>query len=148
MSDIESLVVTRVYDATPEQVWEAWTDPNHLYKFFAPAGSSVPLDTVTMDVRVGGEFSLKMINDENGEEYPMQAEYTALEAPARLAFRTTGGIQGTIELEDLGMGKTLLTWTTEVDFGGNEDFRRGATIGTHSAADQLGAVLATLVEIR
>lgn len=144
MSEREALVVTRVFDATPEQIWEVWTDPAHLHKFFAPAGSSVPLETVTMDVRVGGEFSLTMINGQNGEEYPMQAEYTALEEPTKLAFKTSGGIDGTIELDDLGSGKTLLTWTTLVDFDGNEEFRRGATIGTHSAADQLGSLLNTL----
>lgn len=141
---MSELVVTRVYDATPEQIWAVWTDPEHLHKFFAPGGSSVPLDTLTMDVRVGGEFSLTMVNDTNGDEYPMQAEYVTLDEPAKLSFKTTGGIQGTIELEDLGMGKTLLTWTTEVDFAGDDDFRRNATIGTHSAADNLGKLLEAL----
>ncbi len=144
MSEREALVVTRVYDATPEQIWEVWTEPAHLHKFFAPAGSSVPLETVTMDVRVGGEFSLTMINGVNGEEYPMQAEYTVLDPPTKLGFKTAGGIDGTIELEDLGSGKTLLTWTTLVDFDGNDEFRRGATIGTHSAADNLGEHLAAV----
>lgn len=142
---MSELVVTRVFDATPQQIWDVWTDPDQLYKFFAPGGSSVPRDTLTMDVRVGGEFSLTMVNDVSGEEYPMQAEYVTLDEPAKLSFKTTGGIQGTIELEDLGMGKTLLTWTTEVDFGDGDDFRRNATIGTHSAADNLGRLLESLV---
>lgn len=140
----ENLVVQRVLDGSPQDAWNAWTDPEQLRKFFAPAGSTVPLDELTMDVRVGGEFNLKMVNGHNGEIYPMEAEYVALEEPTLLSFKTTGGIQGTIEFEDLGSDKTLLTWTTLVDFGGDEEFRRGATIGTHSAADQLVAHMADL----
>ncbi len=141
MSD---LIVTRVYDATPQEIWDVWTDPEHLHKFFAPGGSSIPLDSLTMDVRVGGEFSLTMVNDVNGEQYPMQAEYVTLEEPTKLSFKTTGGIQGTIELEDLGMGKTLLTWTTAADFDAVEGLRANATIGTHGAADKLGELLAAV----
>lgn len=136
------LVVTRVYDASKEQIWEAFTDPNHLHKFFGPKGTRIPIETVTMDVRVGGEFSLKMINEENGDEYPMSAEYVTVEAPTKLGFKTSGGIEGTIELEDLGMGKTLLTWTTVTEM--DEELRRNATIGTHSAVDNLGELLKSL----
>lgn len=143
MSEKDTLVVSRVYDATREQIWSAFTDPEQLSKFFAPAGSHVPRESVTIDPRVGGEFSLKMVNDVNGEEYPMQAEYVTLDEPSKLAFKTAGGIDGTIELEDMGSGKTLLTWTTLVDFGGDEEFRRGATIGTHSTVEQLGELLAS-----
>lgn len=141
---MDELVVSRVYEATPEQIWTVLTEPEHLHKFFAPAGSTVPLETVTMDVRVGGEFSLTMVNGLNGEEYPMQAEYIAIEEAKKLSFKTTGGIQGTIELEDMGDDRTLLTWTTVVDFDGNDEFRKGATVGTHSTVDNLRDLLATL----
>lgn len=137
-----TLVVTRVFDATKEQVWEAFTDPNQLHKFFGPKGVHIPLETVTMDVRVGGEFSLTMHNDENGELYPLKAEYVTVDAPTTLAFKTTGGIHGKIELEDLGMGKVLLTWTTITEM--DDELRKNATIGTHSAVDNLGELLASL----
>ncbi len=139
MSEQFDLIVTRVYDASPQEIWDVWTDPQQLRQFFGPAGTTIPLETVTMDVRVGGEFSLTMHNDVNGDEYPMKAEYVALEEPTMIQFKTTGGITGTIELEDLGMGKTLLTWTTEASIDAAD--RAGAIIGTHSAADQLGELL-------
>ena len=88
----EQLVVTRVFDATPEQIWAAFTDPDKLHKFFGPKGTTIPREEVTMDVRVGGEFSLTMHNDENGELYPMQAEYVMLDEPNKIQFKTTGGI--------------------------------------------------------
>lgn len=138
----EQLVVTRVFDASPQRIWDAFTDPEQLHKFFGPPGTKVPLEELTMDVRVGGEFSLTMHNQENGELYPMQAEYVVLDEPNMIQFKTTSGIEGTIELEDLGMlGKTLLTWTTKAEF--NESFYAGAVIGTHGAVDNLGALLAS-----
>lgn len=141
-TQLTELVVTRVYDASKELIWEAFTDPNHLHKFFGPKGTRIPIETVAMDVRVGGEFKLKMINEENGDEYPLSAQYVTVDAPNKLAFKTTGGIEGTIELEDMGMGKTLLTWTTVTEM--DEELRKNATIGTHSAVDNLGELLKTL----
>jgi uncharacterized protein YndB with AHSA1/START domain len=139
----ETLVVTRVFDATPERIWSAFTDPDQLHKFFGAAGTTIPRDSVTMDVRVGGEFSLTMHNDENGELYPMQAEYVVLEEPNTIQFKTTGGIEGTIEIEDLGMlGKSLVTWSTKAEF--DESFYAGAVIGTHSAIDNLVELLAAV----
>jgi uncharacterized protein YndB with AHSA1/START domain len=139
----DTLVVTRVFDATPEQIWAAFTDPEKLHKFFGPAGTTVPLEELTMDVRVGGEFSLTMHNTENGETYPMKAEYVILDEPNKIQFKTTGGIEGTIEIEDLGMaGKTLLTWSTKAEF--DESFYAGAVIGTHSAIDNLQELLASV----
>lgn len=136
------LIVTRVFDATKEQIWECFTDAALLHKFFGPAGTRIPIETVTMDVRVGGEFSLTMHNEENGDQYPLTAEYLTVDEPSKLAFKTSGGIEGTIELEDLGMGKTLLTWTTVTEM--DEELRKNATIGTHSAVDNLGELLRSL----
>lgn len=138
----EKLVVTRVFDATPEQIWACFTDPEKLHKFFGPKGTTISQEELTMDVRVGGEFSLTMHNEENGDQYPLTAEYLTVDEPSKLAFKTSGGIEGTIELEDLGMGKTLLTWTTVTEM--DEELRKNATIGTHSAVDNLGELLRSL----
>jgi uncharacterized protein YndB with AHSA1/START domain len=137
----DKLVVTRVFDATPEQIWDAFTDPAKLHKFFGPAGTTISPESLTMDVRVGGEFSLTMHNTDNGDDYPMNAEYVILDEPNKIQFKTTGGIEGTIVIEDLGMaGKTLLTWSTKAEF--DESFYAGAVIGTHSAVDNLQELLA------
>lgn len=146
MSEQRTLVVTRVFDATPQQIWDVWKSPEQVAKFFGPAGSPVDPESLTIDFKVGGEFSLKMVNSHNGDVYPMQAEYVELDEPHKLVFRTTGGIEGTIEIEALGLpGKTLLTWTTRAEM--DETLYTGATVGTHSAIDQLVALVsATNVE--
>ena len=48
--------ITRVFDAPRELVWKAWTDPEHVARWFGPRGYSTPQSTVTMDVRPGGTF--------------------------------------------------------------------------------------------
>lgn len=46
------LVVTRVFDAPLEQVWNAWSDPEYVMQWWGPTGFTVPL--AKMDFREGG----------------------------------------------------------------------------------------------
>ena len=56
------LVLERVVDVRPALVWRAWTEPEHLKKWFTPA----PWSTVDckIDLRPGGIFSTTMRSDE------------------------------------------------------------------------------------
>jgi len=46
------LVFTRVFDATVEQVWKAWTDPEQVKRWWGPDGFSCPFARI--DFREGG----------------------------------------------------------------------------------------------
>jgi uncharacterized protein YndB with AHSA1/START domain len=61
------LVLERFVDVAPELVWKAWTEPEHLKKWFAPR----PWTTVDceIDLRPGGEFRTVMRSPE-GEDVP------------------------------------------------------------------------------
>ncbi len=48
----QELVLTRVFAAPRELVFEAWTDPEHLARWFGPRDSTLPF--CKMDVRPGG----------------------------------------------------------------------------------------------
>lgn len=52
------LVLERVVDVRPELVWKAWTEPEHLKRWFTPA----PWETIDceIDLRPGGAFSTTM----------------------------------------------------------------------------------------
>src|SRR4051794_9124296 len=60
------LVMTRVFNAPPELVYRAFTDPDQLAQWFGPVGFSVPRDTVDIDPRVGGPFRFTMVSDTDG----------------------------------------------------------------------------------
>lgn len=61
------LVLERVVDVPPELVWAAWTQPEHLKKWFTPA----PWTTVEceIDLRPGGLFRTVMLSPE-GQRFP------------------------------------------------------------------------------
>src|SRR5262245_45810858 len=61
------LVFERIVDVSPELVWKAWTQPEHVKKWFTPA----PWKTVDceIDLRPGGKFRTVMRSPE-GQEFP------------------------------------------------------------------------------
>lgn len=64
------LVLERVVDVRPELVWRAWTEPEHLMRWFTPR----PWSTVAceIDLRPGGMFKTTMRSPE-GEVLPANA---------------------------------------------------------------------------
>jgi len=52
------IIVTRVYDATREEVWEAWTRPERLMRWWAPPGCTTP--SCSVELRPGGRFHFCM----------------------------------------------------------------------------------------
>jgi uncharacterized protein YndB with AHSA1/START domain len=145
------MIVTRVYEATPEEVWAAFTDPDQIYKFFGPKGTHVPRETVTIDLRVGGEFKLGMVRDGADDSEPapmMNAEFTIVDEPNKFQLLTSRGGHITIEIQDLGMeGRTLVTWSTKGDYNAlGQEFYSGSVIGTHLTMDQLGEYLSGVRE--
>ncbi len=66
-----SIVLTRVFDAPVAAVWDAWTVPDAMAKWWGPHGMTA---TAALDVRPGGTFSLAM-HAADGTDYPLTGEY-------------------------------------------------------------------------
>lgn len=84
------LVLERVVDVPPEKVWEAWTTPSILMKWFTPD----PWKTVAceMDLVPGGKANTTMQSPE-GQEFPNQG--CVLEViPARKLVFTDALLEG------------------------------------------------------
>ena len=66
MTDANDLVLERLLDAPRDLVWRAWTDPEHLKRWWAPR----PYQTteVEMDLRPGGIFRFVMTGPEGFHE--------------------------------------------------------------------------------
>jgi uncharacterized protein YndB with AHSA1/START domain len=47
------VVIERIFQATPEQIWRMWTEPDHFAAWYGPGGAAIPV--ARMDVRVGGK---------------------------------------------------------------------------------------------
>lgn len=87
MSD--GLTITRTFDAPPRAVFDAWTRPEQFAVWFGTEAVSVPLETVSMDVRVGGAWSAVMHLPDGGPRIDWVGEYTEVAPPGRLAFTMT-----------------------------------------------------------
>lgn len=59
---VPALVIRRTYAASPQRVYEAWTNPELAKQFLCPA--DVTIGEVKMDVRVGGTFKIEMLHED------------------------------------------------------------------------------------
>ena len=66
------LVVTRIIDAPLEMVWNAWTNPEHVKRWWGPKDYTSP--SCTIDFRVGGKYIFCM---HAPEEQGGQDSYTS-----------------------------------------------------------------------
>jgi uncharacterized protein YndB with AHSA1/START domain len=85
------IVLTRLFDAPPTMVWEAWTDPAQVGLWWGPKGFTTTIEV--MDVRVGGVWRLVM-HGPDGTDYPNQSTFTEVVPYEQLVYRLTGGRRG------------------------------------------------------
>ncbi|MDN5732610.1 MAG: SRPBCC domain-containing protein [Yaniella sp.] len=122
----QSFTLTRTLDATPEQVWHAWTDPDAIADWWHPRNTSTPRDEVEVDVRVGGHYTYTMVNDDTGERVVTGGVYQEVSPVERLVF--TWGEPGS-DPEDT----PIVTVTLEPSGGGTH-----MTFELHGFAGQPG----------
>jgi uncharacterized protein YndB with AHSA1/START domain len=128
------IVITRVFHAPRERVWRAWTDPDEIARWWGKRGWNTPPESVTMDVRPGGEFSLLSLNEQDGREMRLEATYGEVVEPERLTFG-----EATVTLTDLGDGRTEMVFVTTAEM--TDQIRRQAAGGLASAFDRLAEQL-------
>lgn len=63
----QNLVITRLFNAPVELVWQAWTNPEHVMRWWGPTGFTSPL--ARMDFREGGTSLVCMSSPQFGELY-------------------------------------------------------------------------------
>jgi uncharacterized protein YndB with AHSA1/START domain len=105
--------ISRRLAATPDEVYEAWTDPKSVSEWMIPIrGGSTQ---ATLDLRVGGRFQIDMMAD--GKTYPHDGEYLRLERPRLIEFSWISNATNqqrsvvTVELSPIGKGETELKLT-------------------------------------
>ena len=115
----EEIVITRVFNAPRNLVFQAWTDPRHLAEWWGPRGFTNP--RCEADVRPGGIMHIDM-RAPNGTIYPMAGIYLEITEPEQIVF-TSGALDDkghqlfellhTVSLAEKG-GKTTLTIRSRV----------------------------------
>ena len=79
----QELLFSRTFHAPRHLVWEAWTDPKHLSRWWGPDGFTASVER--LDLRVGGGFLLTMLGPD-GRSWPCKGVYREITPPSRLIF--------------------------------------------------------------
>ena len=85
------IVITRVFDAPRELVWQAWTDPRHVVHWWGPTGFTTTIEK--MDVRPGGVWK-HVMHGPDGTDYPNSSVFKEVVKPERIVFSHGGGKAG------------------------------------------------------
>ena len=108
------LRLTRILNAAPEVVFDAWTDPASLRAWFLPG--PVEAAEIVCEPRVGGTLKIVL----RGEHGPLvhEGSFVAVDRPRLLAFtwrsHATGGAETLVTIELTAKGeRTTLTLSHE-----------------------------------
>lgn len=99
------IVVTRIFNAPPRIVFQAWTTPELFKQWWLPKSMGMTLESCEMDVRTGGGYRLVF-----GGGIPFHGRYIEVTPPSRLVWTNEEGDNGavtTVTFEEKD-GKTLL----------------------------------------
>jgi uncharacterized protein YndB with AHSA1/START domain len=106
------IVLTRVFDAPRELVFQAYTQPEHLAQWYGPNGFTIT--TYEHDCRPSGRWRF-MMHGPDGKDWPNRMVFREVVRPERLVFDHGSDVDDdpdqfhvTITFEDEG-GRTRLT---------------------------------------
>ena len=91
----------RRFRADRNQVFAAWTEPQHVCCWWDPTGR--PLARCEIDLRVGGSF----IFASSEHPMPFTGVYREIDRPVRLVFDAMGA-EGRVTLDEVDGGTTML----------------------------------------
>ena len=145
------IVIERIVDASPALVFQCWTDPDHMARWWAPHGFTNPV--CELDPRVGGTWRIVM-RGPDGTDYPCHGVYQEIVPAERLVFTNMAtDAAGKLVLDGLTTvtfaevnGKTKLTVRTGaialVDYA--VDYLKGMQEGWTQSLERLDTEVARL----
>ena len=144
--DVPLVRIIREFDAPPEKVFRAHTDPELVVQWNGPNGMEARIDHY--DCRTGGSY--RYVHTQDGEEYAFHGCFHEVR-PNEVIVQTftyegmpDGVALERLVLEDLGNGRTRLVATSLVDsFEGRDAFlASGMDVGVREGYERLDTILA------
>jgi uncharacterized protein YndB with AHSA1/START domain len=102
------LLLTRTLNAPIDLVWEVWTKPEHIAKWWGPNGFTNTI--TTMDMKPGGEWNLIM-HGPDGTDFKNKSTFKEVILHKKIVYEhdSSPRFTATIQFEEQGE-QTLLTW--------------------------------------
>jgi uncharacterized protein YndB with AHSA1/START domain len=137
--------IIREFDAPPEKVFRAHTEPDLLVQWLGPRGLEMAIDH--FDCRTGGSY--RYVHTHDGQEYGFRGCFHEVRTPELIVQTFTfEGFPDQVALErlvleDLGNGRTRLTATSLVDSFADRDafVASGMETGVVEGYERLDEVL-------
>lgn len=79
----DEFLISRLLHAARALVWQAWTEPNYLKRWWGPHGFDIP--QCDMDMREGGSYRVVM-RSADGVDYPVTGEFREVKPIERLVM--------------------------------------------------------------
>ena len=143
---VPAVRITREFDAPPEKVFRAHTDPDLFVQWIGPRNTEMRIDHY--DCRTGGSYRYVAISD--GIEYGFFGSFHEVR-PSELIVQTftfegepDGVALERLVLEDLGDGRTRLTSTSLIDSFEARDamLASGMEVGVREGYEKLDELFA------
>jgi uncharacterized protein YndB with AHSA1/START domain len=138
--------ITHVFDAPPEAVFAAWTDPQQVAKWWAPDEFEVAPESVEIDPIVGGRFHLTLQESNGSGRFPYRSEILEISEPELIVLKAEA-------IPEAGIGETVTRIVFEEDGGKTrmtvtsgpytDEMRGNAEAGWYDLIGNLEKVLAT-----
>ncbi len=143
------VALVRTYDAPARLLFEAWSKPEHLMKWFGPVGW--PLTLCEVDFRKGGRWRMAMTGASGQQNTPFGGEYLEIVPNRKIVFDNAFEEAGsrkmimTVTFEEKD-GRTILIWHTLFESAAmkNEYLGLGFEQGGGSGLDQLADVVGAM----
>jgi len=140
----KQIVSTRVLAAPRERVFRAWTEPDHLTRWWGPKGFTSTFEE--FDPRPGGEWRF-VLHGPNGADYKNKSVFVEVVKPERIVFRHVSGprFQVTATFTEQA-GGTRLTFEMLFETAAEcEKVKKYAIEANEQNLDRLEAELARMV---
>jgi len=145
----KEFAMTRSFDAPRELVFEAWTRPEHVRRWWGGC-NEMAMTVCEIDLRVGGAWRY-VLRTPDGQEHGFGGVYREIVPPARLVYTMIydpypdNGALTTVLFEDRD-GRTHITETVRHQTTEARDahFKSGVEAGAHETYTRLENYLATM----
>src|SRR3954468_18536663 len=84
----QEVLITRIFDAPRERVFNAWTDPDTVAAWFGPEHMEAPRDRIHIDLRVGGRYELTMVSRGGSADFAIGYDIIELVEPELIVLRS------------------------------------------------------------
>lgn len=137
------VVITRAFDAPCRLLFEAYSKPEHVQRWFGPKGFSLPL--CEMDFRVGGKFRFGMRGPNGADFPPFGGEYLEIVPDERIVYSNGDGDEKfivTVTYVEVGARTTMTIHTLFASIAQkNQHLGRGYEGGVGQGLDRLAELM-------